>query len=244
MHYIAAEPRHSPCARTAVRLSWQCLVIEIPILAVLVLLGVIDSVFAASFDCKQAQSRVEKMICADSELSELDEHLGRYYEGARMSLEGSEACLKTDQMQWLKSIRDACHDKTCVRTVYLNRLSELDALQPGANAIKYMTLPRRSTLVWIIPPVLAVPNQKAKPSEVTGTLVDEMAGNSSFEQGFVLRTKAGTTYPLVSLMFLDGKTANHLSVWAIFMARGHAAKDENGKSYFEPSRCVFIYRMP
>ena len=88
---------------------------------VLVFLGTIGSASAASFDCNKARSHVEKMICSDRELSELDEHLGRYYEGARMTLQGSEACFKTDQMQWLKSVRNACGDNTCLRTAYLNR---------------------------------------------------------------------------------------------------------------------------
>ena len=221
--------------------------------AVLVLLGIINTTFAASFDCKKAQSRVEKMICADTNLSELDEHLGRYYESARIELQGSEACFKTDQTQWLKSVRNKCSDNTCLRTAYLNRLSELDALQPGANAIKYMNLPHVPTLVWIIPPALdkvaAPPNSKAKLFEATGTLVDEMKGNPNFEYGFVLRAKDGTIYPLVLLMFLDGKTPDYLSSLArqkgaTFTVRGHAANDEKGKTYFEPSRCVFIYRIP
>lgn len=223
------------------------------ICVVLALLGTLGSASAASFDCNKARGHIEKTICADPELSELDEHLGRYYEGARMTLQGSEACFKTDQMQWLKSVRNACGDNACLKTAYLNRLGELDALQPGVTAIKSMILPRTMTLVWVIPPALdkvaAPPNPKAKPFEVTGTLVNEMAGNPGFEHGFVLRAKDGTTYPLVLLMFLDGRTTDHLSGWAkqndtVFVARGHAAKDENGKTYFEPSRCVFIYRAP
>lgn len=221
--------------------------------AILALLGTIDSVPAASFDCNKATSHVEKSICADPELSILDEHLGRYYEGARLTLQGAEACFKTDQTRWLKSVRNICGDKACLRTAYLNRLGELDALQPGASAIKNINLPRTTTLVWIIPPALdriaAPPNPKAKPFEATGTLVNEMAEGPNFEHGFVLRAKDGTTYPLVLLMFLDGGTPDYLSSLAkqkdvTFMARGHAAKNERGNIYFEPSRCVFIYRMP
>jgi uncharacterized protein len=34
---------------------------------------------AASFDCAKAQSKVEKIICADAELSKLDEDLATAY---------------------------------------------------------------------------------------------------------------------------------------------------------------------
>lgn len=221
--------------------------------AVLTLLVTTNSALAASFDCKKAQSRVEKMVCADANLSDLDEHLGRYYEGARIELQESEACFKTDQTRWLKSVRNVCSDSTCIKTAYLNRLSELDALQPGANAIKYINLPRVPTLVWIIPSALdkvaAPPNPKATLFEATGTLVDEIKGNPNFAHGFVLHAQDGTSYPLVLLMFLEGKTPDYLSSLAsqkgaTFTARGHAAKDKKGKTYFEPSRCIFIYRIP
>ena len=36
----------------------------------------------ASFDCARAQGRVEKAICGDAGLSQLDVHLARYYAAA------------------------------------------------------------------------------------------------------------------------------------------------------------------
>lgn len=222
--------------------------------AILTLWGVTGLAHAAGFDCQQAQSRVEKTVCADPALSELDEHLARYYAGALRTLaDGGAACLKADQARWLSAVRDACRDAACLRAVYLRRLSELDALQPGASAIQNMDLPRAPTLAWIVPPapdkVAAPPNPKAMPFEATGALIDETAGNPDFEHGFVLRTEKGAVYPLVLLMFLDGKTSDHLSVWAkqkdaTFLARGYAARDGKGRTYFEPSRCTFVYRMP
>lgn len=220
---------------------------------VLAWLGTIAPASAAGFDCGKARSHIEKTICADTELSVLDEHLGRYYEGARQALSGAETCLKTDQVRWLKSVRNACNDNACLRTAYLRRLSELDALQPGVTAIKHIDLPPAPTLAWIIPPTpasdAATPNPKAKPFEATGALIDEMANHPDFEHGFVLRAKDGAIYPLVTLMDLDGKTATHLSSWArqkdaVFMARGYLVRNENGPAYFESGRCVFIYKMP
>ena len=62
-----------------------------------------DAALAQSFDCKKAQTRVEKVICADTALSELDEHLGRYYAAGRTELEGAASCLQTDQVQLFPS---------------------------------------------------------------------------------------------------------------------------------------------
>ena len=45
---------------------------------------------AASFDCDQASSYVEKTICADSTLSQLDTRLGQLYAGTLAELSDSE----------------------------------------------------------------------------------------------------------------------------------------------------------
>src|SRR5688572_23024786 len=61
---------------------------------------------AASFDCTKAQSRVEKAICADAEVSALDEYLARYYSAARSRLGRAAECMRSDQMQWLRAVRN------------------------------------------------------------------------------------------------------------------------------------------
>lgn len=217
-------------------------------IAAILLFGPSDPAAAQSFDCKKAHTRVEKMICADAGLSELDEHLGRYYAAGRMAVESAGSCLQTDQAQWLKSTRDACQSGACLKTAYLNRLGELDALQPGATAIRNITLPHVPTLVWVIAPaadkVAAPLKMKAPPLEAIGAVVDDVATGD----GFVLRTKDGTNVPLVLLMFLEGKTPEHLAAMArekgvTFRARGYSASDGR-RTYFEPSRCTFVHRMP
>jgi uncharacterized protein len=221
--------------------------LRIPIVAIL-LLGLASAASAQSFDCKKAQTRVEKLVCADARLSELDEHLGRYYAAGRTELEGAASCLQSDQAQWLKSVRDACANEACLTTAYLNRLGELDALQPGATAIKNITLPDVPALVWVIAPaadkVAAPPIAKVQPLEAIGTVVNDVAGGD----GFMLRTRSGTNVPLVLLMFLEGKTQEQLAALArqqgaTFRARGFSASDGK-RTYFEPSRCTFIHRMP
>ena len=203
---------------------------------------------AASFPCDKAQSRIEKAICADAEVSTLDEHLAQYYQAARAALQGAVQCLAADQRQWLSSVRNACKDAACLRKVYLARLSELDALQPGATALKNVALPRVATLVWIIPAardnVAAPPKPNARPLVVRGELVDDLTQGD----GFLLRGAKGTTL-FAMLMFLEGDTAQQLSVLAkvpnaVYLARGYAATNASGKIHYEPSRCVFLYRLP
>lgn len=212
------------------------------------LLFVPNAVAAQSFDCKKAQTPVEKMICADAGLSELDEYLARYYAAGRAELEGAASCLQVDQAQWLKATRNACTNGACLKTAYLNRLGELDPLQPGATALKNIELPNVPALVWVIGPAAdqaaAPPRPNAKPLIATGTILDEVTNGD----GFMLRTADGVKIPLVLLMFLDGKTPAQLASLArqkglTLRASGFAAVDGR-RTYFEPSRCTFIHRVP
>ncbi len=219
-------------------------------IATFVLLAAPHLASAQSFDCKKAQTAVEKSICASPELATLDEHLGRYYPAARAAMEGgAAACLQADQAQWLKAARNACQDDTCLKRAYLNRLAELDALQPGATAIRNIDLPAVPALMWIVPPasdkVAAPPKPNAKPLEVSGRLLYEIENGG---EGFMMQRPDGTRVPLVLLMFLEGNTQSQLESLAkqkglTIRARGFAASDGT-RTYFEPSRCTFIHRMP
>ena len=200
----------------------------------------------ASFDCARAASPVERSICADKVVSELDDHMGRYYAGAQLALKESASCLQADQRDWLGR-RNQCADRNCLENAYLDRLAELDALQPGASAIKGDMLPHRPGLVWIVPPaadkVAAPANPKAVPDQLHGVLLDEVAGGD----GFVMRGAGGERRLVVPLMFIEPATAQRLSMLArepdvTFIVRGHVAAD-GGRKYFEPSRCTFIHRV-
>ena len=203
---------------------------------------------AASFDCAKAQSRIEKAICADAEVSDLDEYLGRYYSAARSALGRGADCLRADQTQWLRT-RNACADAACLKKVYLERLAELHPLQPGASALRNVELPRVPALAWIVAPasdqVAAPPRPDAKPFMARGRIVNEIVQGD----GFVLRTAEGTPHILMLAMLLEGPSDTQLEVLAkdtnaTFIARGHAANGSGGTTYFEPSRCVFLYRLP
>lgn len=73
------------------------------LLTLILLLSV--SLFGASFDCAKATTKVEKMICADPELSALDENLSKAFKEA-MSATNDKEQLKKDQKIWQKIVRD------------------------------------------------------------------------------------------------------------------------------------------
>ena len=216
--------------------------------ALLLLLAHIAAANAASFDCAKAQGRIEKAICADQEVSDLDEYLGRYYSAARSTLRESASCLAADQKQWLSAVRNKCGDAACLKKVYLERLSELHALQPGATSLRNVELPRVPSLAWIIPPAadnVAAPRKPdARTLEARGRVINDVEKGD----GFVLRTAEGATHILLLAMFFDGPSVDMLNGLAgepnaTFLARGHAAQS-GAKIYYEPRRCVFLYRLP
>jgi hypothetical protein len=157
--------------------------------------------------------------------------------------------MRTDQTQWLRTVRNACADAACLKKAYLERLGELDALQPGASALRNVELPRVPTLVWIVPPaadnVAAPPRPAAKPLVARGRVVNEVVQGD----GFVLRTAEGAAHILLLTMFLDSPSDAYLDVLAkeantTVLARGYEARNSAGRAYYEPSRCVFLYRLP
>src|SRR5258708_8081724 len=99
---------------------------------------------AASFDCSQASTRVERLICASADLSRLDDVLAEAYKDAR-GRSSNAARLGREQRQWLVR-RDACgEDVACIRTAYEARLKAL------------RTEDRRSAMNAVAPPFALQP---------------------------------------------------------------------------------------
>lgn len=92
---------------------------------------------AASFDCSAATKPLEKLICADAELSKLDEELATAY-GVHLAQYSQEAQIKLRQSQrsWLKMVRAVCGYRLdhpgrngetalgCLKQEYADRLPE------------------------------------------------------------------------------------------------------------------------
>ena len=83
---------------------------------------------AASFDCKEAGTNIEKLICDDATLSKLDEEVAKEYQ---VNLEQSYDQRKTvkDQRQWLKEVRNVCQDAECVRNALNLRVRRLELVE-------------------------------------------------------------------------------------------------------------------
>ena len=203
---------------------------------------------AASFDCGKASSAVEKLICGNGKLSELDDHLGRYYATARAELGAGKSCLAAQQRAWLKW-RNACNDASCLEQLYLQRLAELDPLQPGAGALKNVELPSVKSLVWIIPPAedqVAAPRPKVMtPFTVTGRLLDEVANGD----GFVIQDSQGGKHPLLLLMFITKSSGVRLETLAhqpdaLYEASGSSEAAADGSRHFSPGACIMLHRLP
>lgn len=89
-----------------------------------ILLSIVGSAQAASFDCTQARTKVERLICDTSELSTLDQEMATRYAELSRGKERVEA-IRTSQRQWLK-VRGNCQDEACIRLAYTSRLHELE----------------------------------------------------------------------------------------------------------------------
>lgn len=82
--------------------------------------------FAPSFDCSKSTSTVNKIICSDRELSELDVELSAEYKSAIADQIDPNGLIE-NQREWLKNTINDCQDKPCIVEAYRNRIAELQA---------------------------------------------------------------------------------------------------------------------
>ncbi len=107
----------------------------------LVLAGVLSfrEAGAASFDCANAKGAVDKLVCDDPELSELDELVVSYYESASTTLTGARReALRASQRNWLQD-QSKCTGSTtrqCLFKRYKARLLLLEVQYGQGNSTK------------------------------------------------------------------------------------------------------------
>lgn len=87
---------------------------------------------AAGFDCRAARSHVEKLICADPELSRLDDRLKALFLKVQGETWGHDAesdklidPMGEEQGRWRETIRDACPNVACLRKAYAARIRQV-----------------------------------------------------------------------------------------------------------------------
>lgn len=105
----------------------------------LTLTGIASSSLAAGFDCAIPHSLVEKMICADSSISEQDSTLNHLY---RWKLESAPQIeknkLTADQKQWMANTRDVCTTVRCLSGAYNARIKAMSAIKYDGGTATYV----------------------------------------------------------------------------------------------------------
>jgi uncharacterized protein len=77
-----------------------------------------------SFDCAKASSKIEKLICSDADLADLDMAMGDTYSTRiKTTTESDKKVLRETQEEWIKNVRNACQDVKCATEAYQERLN-------------------------------------------------------------------------------------------------------------------------
>jgi len=121
-----------------------------------VLLFTPNSLLAASFNCAKAATNIEKMICADSGLSDLDDQLGVAYKGALEAANDKEA-LKKDQRDWIKK-RAELNNTSELMGFYQQRIESLHEMMTNDTPAAQQNQPA-------VPAVPAATSPESKPLE-------------------------------------------------------------------------------
>jgi len=88
---------------------------------------------AASFNCMDAVSVVELLICSDESLSKLDEDLADAYLALREQSHSPKVLIR-EQRQWIAK-RNTCRDRSCIKQAYEKRLPELQGRLPEQDLV-------------------------------------------------------------------------------------------------------------
>ncbi|WP_225875041.1 lysozyme inhibitor LprI family protein [Pseudomonas bananamidigenes] len=142
---------------------------------------------AASFDCAGASSPVEKAVCADPNISGLDEKLGELWTTTLTKVADPKA-LKADQRLWLKQRNRCAASGSCLRREYLMRL----------KALEYVARPFSWNATWQM-----IPWSVSSSAEVTTKRLD--ATHIAFD---ISAANGGNSGDMDGVATLDGDVAH------------------------------------
>lgn len=91
---------------------------------------------SASFDCRKAVTEVEKLICADKELQELDASLSQKYKEKSSQDDVDSDKTVTEQRFWIKNIRNKCVTVDCLKIAYQGRIHALSGTAASFDCSK------------------------------------------------------------------------------------------------------------
>lgn len=79
------------------------------------------SSYAASFDCAKSSTKIEKLICTNENLSQLDNELARLYTATK----SQNPNIVSQQREWLKKKRGTCETVDCLSQAYREQIFSL-----------------------------------------------------------------------------------------------------------------------
>lgn len=105
--------------------------------AFFVILLVVCSSHAASFDCQKASTAMEVLICSDPQLSAIDESLNATFKSV-LSVHPNRSLITRWERDWLKSpeVRD-CKTAACLKTAFSNRIVMLHRVAVDGSAVAW-----------------------------------------------------------------------------------------------------------
>lgn len=116
----------------------SCLVGKIVILLLLWPVFDLAGSSGPSFDCEKAQTIIEKAICANAELSDLDNRLGNTYKDLKarafIGEDSEKAAFKKEQQEWIRQRNTKCSGLSlqetvaCIKPLYEKRVAELEGM--------------------------------------------------------------------------------------------------------------------
>ena len=111
---------------TMTKKAWQMVMRAGPLIFLLPLLPAMNA-GAASFDCAKASTKVEKLICADAELSRLDKEIAAAYAQLLSLLDSLGAKLERKKFQelrqrWAREDIVNCKDVNCLKNSYKSQI--------------------------------------------------------------------------------------------------------------------------
>jgi uncharacterized protein YecT (DUF1311 family) len=80
--------------------------------------------WSPSFNCANASTSQEQLICSSQELSEADVKMAETYKKA-LSISADREKIKAEQRKWMAEKRNKCGDAECILKAYNDRMFEL-----------------------------------------------------------------------------------------------------------------------
>ena len=94
------------------------------ILSFLVMCVATTQTYAAGFNCANSSTAIEKQICDNTMLSDMDSQNNVLFQAYKNTFADGELAV-TEQRHWLKTVRNICEDITCLESAYMERNSYL-----------------------------------------------------------------------------------------------------------------------